>query len=79
MPTGGRSIQDGGMKATHKLALLVGAVAGTVTVMRELRRIRRHREIVDDLPTLLPVSDAEPASEEPLRSGQIHVAQNAPL
>lgn len=67
------------MRAIHKLVLLVGAVAGAVTVMRELRRIRRHREIVNDVPTLLPVSDAEPTREEPLQNGQLHVAQNAPL
>jgi hypothetical protein len=67
------------MKATHKVALLIGVVAGTLTVMRELKRLRRTRQIADEVPTLMPVSDAEPTREEPLQDGQLHVAQNAPL
>jgi hypothetical protein len=67
------------MKTSHKIVLLAGAVAGAMTIRRELRRIRRDAERDQSLPTLRAVEDAEPAMSEPLESSDIRVAQNSPL
>lgn len=64
------------MKSILK-AVLVTALAGSLfgAFMRNLRSPQRRREI----PTLDPVTDAEPAADEPLRESDLRVAQNSPL
>jgi len=56
-------------------ALLIAAVAGTF-LGALLRKVAQKPR---DVPTLQPVSDAEPLIEEPLRESDLHVAQNSPL
>jgi hypothetical protein len=67
------------MKTLHKIVLLAGAVSAALTIRREVRRIRDELAREDALPVLLPVTDAEPASLEPLQPDDLRVAQNAPL
>ncbi len=47
------------MKTLHKLVLVGAAVAGAITVMREVRRMRFQAAREKDLPTLLPAGEAE--------------------
>ena len=72
------------MKALFKFAL----VAGLATVFAraflrrmEERRVERSGERPSDdaVPTLHAVRDAEPQRPEPLREGDLNVAQNAPF
>ena len=72
------------MKSILK-ATLAGAVAAGVfnallsrLVARQAEAFHRLR-VADAVPTVNPVSDAEPNVEEPLQESDLRVAQNAPL
>jgi hypothetical protein len=64
------------MKSILK-AVLITALAGSLfgALMHNLIARRRGRE----LPTLQPVSDAEPMVDGPLKESDLHVAQNSPF
>lgn len=66
-------------------ALLVSALAGGL-VGALLRKLAAQSMDADsrtrvpaDVPTLNPVSDADPNVEEPLQDSDLRVAQNAPF
>jgi hypothetical protein len=71
------------MKSIIK-ALLVTALAGGL-VGALLRKFASQSmgaagaRAPDDVPTVNPVSDANPNVEEPLQDSDLHVAQNAPF
>lgn len=60
------------MKLLAKIALMAGVTAVLVNVLRKLAA-------TDDIPTLRPVEDAEPARPEPLADADLAIAQNSPL
>ena len=72
------------MKSIFKV-LLVTALAGGLfgALLRKL--VSQQLRVLDSprvprvVPTLNPVSDAEPNVEEPLQESDLHVAQNSPL
>jgi hypothetical protein len=56
-------------------ALLGIALAATVAYVV----LKSARSQARALPTLQPVQDADPLREEPLRDGDLKIAQNAPF
>jgi hypothetical protein len=72
------------MKTLLKFAIAVALT--TVAARAFLRRMQdrrsegpRERPSDDAVPTLHAVQDAEPQKPEPLREGDLNVAQNAPF
>jgi len=72
------------MKSILKAAV-AGAVAAGVfnallrrLVAQQAKAFRRDR-VADRVPTLHPITDAEPSVEEPLQESDLQVAQNSPL
>ena len=77
MPGDGAAEYPAAMKILFKVmfaAAIAGAISALARKMQEL-----EGRATDDIPTLLPVADAEPTSAEPLQSDDLRVAQNAPF
>ena len=68
------------LKATLAAAIaagVFGALLGRL-VARQAEAFHRLR-VSNQVPTVNPVSDAEPNVEEPLQESDLRVAQNSPL
>jgi hypothetical protein len=64
------------MKSILK-AVILAALAGSLFGALMRKRASQQRRL--PVPTLKPLSDAEPHTEEPLKESDLRVAQNSPF